>query len=122
MVTKINGLPTRGFWFSKDVKTVTVVSTGGDFIDDADGVNGVDSALEQVLEVLQTRATVIALSITNATTIQVIVDYANAFTAGLTEATSGSVEEEVSVAIDLIAGLSSTTVDTFDGFVGATSA
>ena len=125
MVTRVNGAPAQGFYFSKDVRTLTVVATGGDFVNDlqvkttdprqADVIN---STLEVVIEAIATRATVIGLTVVNATTAHVMVDYANAFTAGLTEATVGSVEEEISDLIDADARLSVSTVDTFDGFSG----
>ena len=129
MVVRTNGAPAQGFWFSADVRTLTIVSTNGDFLEDltvrttdpreADVVN---SGLEQLIEAVQTRCTVIALNVTNATTVQLIVDYANAFTAGNTETDSGTVEEEIGNAIDAISApvnLSSTTVDTFAGFAAA---
>jgi len=131
MVTRTNGAPRQGFWFSADVRVLTIVSTNGDFLTDltvtstdprqADVVN---SGLEQVIEAVQTRCTVIAMNVTNATTVQFIVDYANAFTAGNTETDSGSVEEEIANAIDAVSSpvdLSSTTLDTFGGFTGAAS-
>lgn len=122
MVTKVNGLPERGFWFSKDVKTLRIVATaGGDFVNDADGVNGVDSELEQVIEAIQTRATVIAVSIEAAGQLNVIVDYANAFTVGNSETTANSVEAELATAIDAIGDLATITVDTHDGFIASTS-
>lgn len=122
MVTKVNGLPERGFWFSKDVKTLRIVATaGGDFVNEADGVNGVDSELEQVIEAIQTRATVIAVSIEAAGQLNVIVDYANAFTVGNSETTANSVEAELATAIDAIGDLATITVDTHDGFIASTS-
>lgn len=122
MVTKVNGLPERGFWFSKDVKTLRIVATaGGDFVNDADGVNGVDSELEQVIEAIQTRATVIAVSIEAAGQLNVIVDYANAFTVGNSETTANSVEAELATAIDAVGDLATITVDTHDGFIASTS-
>lgn len=127
MVTRTNGAPAQGFYFSKDVRTVTVVATGGDFVNDltvaatgstdrqADVVN---STLEVVLEALATRGTVIGLTVVNATTCHVMLDYANAFTAGLTETDAGSVEAEIKGLIDADSRLSASTVDSFDGFAG----
>ena len=129
MVTRTNGAPEQGFWFSQDVRTIVITATNGDFLEDltvkttdpreADIPN---SGLEQLIEVVQTRATVIGLSVASATEVHLLVDYANAYTAGNTEADSGSVEEEIANAIDAIGSpvdLSSTTVDTFDGFAAA---
>lgn len=122
MVTKVNGLPQRGFWFSADVRTLRIVATaGGDFVNDADGVNGVDSELEQVIEAVQQYATVIGVSIEAAGVLNVIVDYANQFTAGNSETTAGSVELALAADIDAVGNLATITVDTHDGFVAGTS-
>ena len=122
MVDRVNGAPEQGVWFSKDVKFLTVTATGGAFLADLTAVGQADvvnSGLEQVLEAVATRGTVIGMSVADATTVHLMVDYANAFTAGNTEATGDSVEEEVAALINEIAGLSGATVDTFEGFTAA---
>ena len=130
MVVRTNGAPRQGVWFSADVRFVTITTDNSAWLADltvtttdprqADAVN---SGLEQTLEVLATRATVIGFTAIDADTLHVMLDYANAFTAGLTEGSSGSVEEEVGAAIDAITSpaFANTTVDTFDGFAAATN-
>ena len=130
MVTRVNGAPAQGFYFSKDVRTLTVVATNGDFVNDlqvkttdprqADVVN---SGLEQALEAIATRATIIGLTVVNATTFHVLVDYANAFTAGNTEADAGTVEAALAADINAITApinYANATVNTFAGFSGIT--
>jgi hypothetical protein len=125
MVTRINGAPDQGFYFSKDVRTLTIVATGGDFVNDLTVKTTqphqaavVNSTLEVTLEAVATRATVIGLTVVNATTCHVLVDYANAFTAGQTETDDPSVEKEIADLINLDSRLSATTLDTFSGFAG----
>ena len=126
MVTRINGAPEQGFYFSKDVRVITVDAvTGGDFVNDLTVKTTqphqaavVNSTLEVVLEAIATRATVIGLTVVDANTCHVMVDYANAFTAGLSETDAGSVEAEIAGLINADSRLSTATVDTFSGFAG----
>lgn len=120
MVTRVNGQPAQGIWVEKDVRIVTVTTDLSDWLADLLPGAGDNSGLEQVLEVLATRATILGVTAVDDDTLHVMLGYANAFTAGNTEATVGSVEEEVAAAIDAIAtpNFANTTVDTFDGFAG----
>ena len=123
MVTKVNGLPERGFWFSKDVATLNITTTGGDFVNDADGVNGVDSVLEQIIELVQARGTVIAISIAGAADLNLMVDYAQAFTVEANDPLGGgaanTVEADLETAINGLAGQSVAAVTVADGFTAA---
>lgn len=125
MVTRVHGAPRQGMWFSADVRVLTITATNGAFLADLTAadpdVDLPNSGLEQVLEAVATRATIIGLTVEDATTLHVMVDYANAFTAGNTEADADTIEEEVAAAINAIdapVDLSDATVDTFDGFAG----
>lgn len=118
MVDRINGAPQTGFWFSQDVRVVRVTATaGGDFINDVTN-EVVNSELEQVLEVLATRGTIIAVNPTAAGIVDVMLDYANAFTVGNTEATTGSVEEAIAADVDAIGNLATIAIAVFNGFQG----
>ncbi len=125
MVVRVNGGPEQGVWFGADIRFVTVTTDNSDWLAELlPSPAGVNSGLEQVLEVLATRATVIGFTAIDDDTLHVMLDYANAFTAGLTEGSSGSVEEEVGDAIDTISApqnFANTTIDTFDGFAAATN-
>lgn len=103
MVTRINGAPAQGVFFSKDVRFLSVTATNGDFLADlqvkttdprqADVIN---SGLEQALEAVATRGTIIGISVASATVVQVIVDYAQAYD-------DAAVVTEVQDLIDLVA-------------------
>jgi len=124
MVTRVNGGPEQGFYFSKDVRVLTITTDLSDWLADLLAPPaGVNSGLEQVLEAVATRATVIGVTAIDDDTLHVMVDYANAFTAGNTEMTANSIEAELAAAINAIAtpNFANTTVDTFDGFAGATN-
>ena len=124
MVTRVNGGPQQGIWVERDVKIVTVTTDLSDWLADLlDPPAGVNSGLEQVLEVLSTRGTIRGFTAIDDDTLHVMLGYANALTAGNTEATGGSVEAEIAAAINAIAtpNFANTTVDTFDGFAGATN-
>ena len=113
MVVKVNGLPAQGVWFSQDVAFGTLTVTGGDFVDDLAGTNGVDSNLEQVIELLEQYGTVIGISVTTAapTVLHFIVDYANSLVPDandpLGQGTANTVQADLVTAIDLLAGFSS---------------
>ena len=130
MVVRTNGAPRQGVWFSADVRVLTITTDNSAWLADLTVVTTdprqadvVNSGLEQVIEAVQTRCTVIGVTAIDADTLHLLVDYANAFTAGATEGDAGSVEEEVGDAIDAISSpaFANTTVDTFDGFAGATN-
>ena len=87
MVTRVNGAPRQGVWFSSDVAFISVTVTGTTtFLSDltitstdpreADVVN---SDLEQVIEVLSTRGTVIGMTVQTDLIAHFIVDYGQAF-------------------------------------------
>ena len=124
MVDRIKGGPDQGFWFSADVRVLTITTDNSDWLADLLAPPaGVNSGLEQVLEAVSVRATVIGVTAIDDDVLHVLVDYANAFTAGNTESDAGTIEEEVGDAIDAITSpaFANTTLDTFDGFAGATN-
>lgn len=119
MVERVHGNPQQGIWVERDVVIVTITSDNSDWVEQA----GPDGGLEQVLEVLATRGTILGVTAENADNLHVMLGYAGAFTPGNTEETVGSVEAEVAAAIDAITtpvNYANTTVDTFAGFAGVT--
>ena len=112
MVTKVNGLTQQGVWFSKDVAFGTLTVTGGDFVDDLAGTNGVDNNLDAVVELLEQYGTVIGLSVTTAapTVLHFIVDYANSLVPDandpLGQGVANTVQADLITAIDGLAGFS----------------
>lgn len=131
MVTRVHGHVQQGIWVEKDVKIVTIGATGATFLNDlaarvsgelsaGEEVEAVNSALEQVTELVAQRGTILGINVASDTSVVFMVGYANAFTVGNTQATSGSVEEAISVQVDAIVGLSSPTVAVAAGFAGAT--
>ena len=124
MVDRVKGGPAQGVWFSADVRIVTVTTDNSDWLADllADPA-GVNSGLEQTLEILAQRGTVIGVTAIDDDTLHVMMDYANAYTAGLTETDSGSVEEAIAADLDAVTSpaFANSTVDSFDGFAGATN-
>lgn len=99
MVTQVNGRTSAGLWFSADVRFATLTVTGGDFVNDEDGTNGVNNELDTVIEFLETRGSVIGLAVTGATIIEVIVDYAQSYD-------DAAVITELEALVDSIAGFS----------------
>lgn len=84
MIDRIQGAVREGFWFSADVlvTTLTVTNGGAGFLVDlaaAGTLAGVDSELEQVIEAIQTRGTVIGLHASGEAVLQVMLDYGQAF-------------------------------------------
>ena len=117
MVTRVNGGPAQGVWFSKDVRFINVTSTNGGTsflteLDDSPTAGGVNGKLEQAIEALKTRGTVIGLNVTGASTFSVIVDYAQAYD-------DAAVVTEVQALIDAIDGLSASGLAVTEGFGGA---
>lgn len=87
MVDRTNGAPRQGVWFSSDVRFVQLTVDTATFLADltvaATGTTArqddvPNSILEQVIEVLQTRGTVIGMSIETASIAQFMVDYGQA--------------------------------------------
>ena len=88
MVTRTNGAPRQGVWFSADVRLVTITVTNATFLADltvpagaatdrqADAVN---SSLEVCLEAIAARGNVIGLTVIDATNLVAMVDYAQAY-------------------------------------------
>jgi hypothetical protein len=112
MVTRVNGGPQQGFWFSKDVRVLTITTDLSDWLADLlPAPAGVNSGLEQVLEAVSQYGTVIGVTAIDDDTLHVMVDYANQFVAG----------NSLAADINAIAtpNFANTTVDTFDGFAGA---
>jgi hypothetical protein len=126
MVTRINGAPAQGVWFSADVAFLQVTVVGSTFLTDltvtttdprqADLVN---SDLEQVLEILAQRGTILGLNVDSDTVIQTMVDYGQAF---VDEGTTlgGQAAQDITTVleaeIDAIAGLSSAAIVISRGF------
>jgi hypothetical protein len=82
----------------------------------------IDSDLEQCLEILAQRGTVIGLSVASDTVIEVMVDYAQAFVSeGTTVGNQAGVDvtTDLETQIDAIAGLSSAAIVVNTGFAGA---
>lgn len=130
MVVRTNGAPRQGVWFSADVRFVQLTVTGGDFLGDLTVVTTdprqadvVDSGLEQVIEILQTRGTVIGLSVASATVSQFIVDYGQAIDplagSALGNQAQVDVEAELEAQIDAISGFSSAALVVEEGFAQA---
>jgi hypothetical protein len=130
MVTRINGAPRQGVWFSADVRFVSVTVTGSTtFLSDltvtstdprqADVVN---SDLEQVAEILSTRGTVIGLTVESDLIAHFMVDYAQAYDPDnvvLGGQAAQDVNAEVDAAIVAIgATVTSVVVATLAGFEG----
>ncbi len=119
MVERVHGAPKQGFYFSGNVKTLSVTATGGTFLTDltASGqADAVNSGLEQVIEAIQTRASVIAVSVASETVVHLMVDYANAF-----GATDDAIGLEIEALINAIAtpDLSAAAVVVNGGFATA---
>ena len=112
MVTRVNGSPQEGLWFSADVVFATVTVTGATFQTDVDTPT-VDSSLEVVIEALQQFGTVVGLRVTSETVCQVIVDYAQAYgTEGTTIGNQDGVDVTTLVEADINAnaGLSAAAI------------
>lgn len=112
MIDRINGKIVEGVWFSQDVVFATLTVTGLTALVDlaATGAAAVGSDLEQIVELLEQRGTVIGLHANGETTVQLILDYGQAF--GSSGSTVGNqsgtdVLTEVETQIDAISGLSS---------------
>ena len=111
MVTRVNGFPQEGVWFSSDVVFATLTVTGMTAQTDVDTPT-VNSSLEKVIEAVETRGTVIGLRVTSETVIELIIDYAQAYATSSTtigNQAATDVLTEVEALIDADAGLSSAT-------------
>jgi len=110
MVDRVKGGPKQGVWFSADVRFLALTVVGSTFTADlAADPAGVNSDLEQVLEAIATRGTVIGLTVASDTVVNVMVDYAQAYD-------DAAVVTEVEALIDAIAGLSGATFVVEAGF------
>jgi hypothetical protein len=119
MVERVHGAPKQGFYFSGGVKTLSVTATGATFLTDltaAGQADAVNSGLEQVIEAIQTRASVIGVSVASETVVHLMVDYANAF-----GATDDAIGLEIEALINAIAtpDLSAAAVVVNGGFATA---
>ena len=126
MVTRISGLPRQGLWFSSDIATVRIETTGGDFINDVNGVNPPQSnALEDILQILAQYGTIIGMSIESATVVHVMVDYAQPLISDDTiETALVSAIDNIDLSSESPSGpnLSNTDITIFDGFRGGNNA
>ncbi len=107
MVVRVKGAIRQGVWFSADVRFVQLTVDTTTFLTDlvadeteAQQLAGVNSILEQVVEVFSTRATVIGLSVETASIVQLMVDYGQAIDplAGVT--LGGQVAQDMDVEFD----------------------
>ena len=116
MVVRVNGSPQQGLWFEQDVRILQITTDASDWIEQA----GVDGGTEQVLELIAERCTILGVTFGSADDLWVMCGYANAYTVGNTQATSGSVEEALAAGINLIAtpNYANTTVAVLAGFSG----
>lgn len=80
MVDRIKGGPAEGVWFSADVVFATLTVTNATFdVDIGADPAGVGSSLEVVVEAVETRGTVIALRVTSATVVELMIDFGQAY-------------------------------------------
>ena len=131
MVTRINGAPRQGVWFSADVAFVQLTCASTTYLTDltvtttdprqADLVN---SDLEVALEVLSQRGTVIGLNVTSDTVIEVMVDYGQAIVplagSALGNQTAQDIEAELEAAIIADSGATTASLVVSAGFGIAT--
>ena len=123
MVDRVNGAANQGVWVEQDVRFLQITSDLSDWVEQTAPVAGVLGGTQQVLNAIEQRCTVLGVTYGSADDLWVMVGYANAFTAGNTEATANSVEAELAADIDAITApinYANTTVDTFAGFSGIT--
>lgn len=134
MVTRTNGAPRQGVWFSADVRLVSVTVDTTTFLTDltvaATGTTDrqadvPNSVLEQVIEVLQTRGTVVGMTVETASIAHFMVDYGQAIDplagSSLGNQTAQNIEAELEnaiIAIDAPANVTTCAVAVFDGFQG----
>ena len=129
MVTRVNGAPLQGVWFSKDVRFIAVTCTNGGTsflteLGDSPTAGGVNGKLEQAIEAIETRGTVIGLNVSGANTFDVIVDYAQAYDGATTALGQGTLTDaaviaEVEALIDGITDLSVSGLTVQTGFAAA---
>ncbi len=129
MATRIHGAPVQGFWFSADILVVFLDITNGTFLTDLTvtstnprQADAPGSGLEQVVEIMQRRSTIIGMNVTAEKTIEFLIGYGHGFTVGNTQDTVGSLEEEIADAISAIdtpTDLNGPEIVVFDGFAGA---
>jgi hypothetical protein len=129
MVTRLAGAPRQGYWFGSDIRVLFLDITNAEFLADLTVTSTdprqddvVNSGLEQVIEVVQSRCTIIAMNVTGTKTVEFLIDYGAAFTVGNTQDTSGSVEEELAAAISAIdtpQDLNGPEIQVFASFAGA---
>jgi len=125
MVTRVNGAPTQGVWFSANVRFLDLTVTNGDFLNDltVPGTAPVpNSTLEVVLEAIATRGTIIGVTVIDIDDVNVMVDYAQAYD-------DAAVVAEVTALIDAfdgatpgldVADLTASAFVVESGFAGAT--
>ena len=129
MVTRINGAPRQGVWFSADVRFVSVTINTGTVDFEADltvtatdprQADVVNSDLEQVIEILQTRGTVIGMTVAaGGQSANFMVDYAQALdpdSVTLGNQSAVDVTAEIEAAIEAKANVTAATVAVQQGF------
>jgi len=114
MVDRINGGPLQGVWVERDVRVLGVATTNGGTsflteLEDSPTGNNVNGKLEQAIEAIETRGTVLGLTVVDLENFNVIVGYAQAFD-------DAAVVTEVEALIDAIADLSASTITVESGF------
>lgn len=115
MVARVNGAPKEGVWVERNVKFLQITVTGMTAATDiANEV--VNSGLEQVLEAVATRGTLLGLSVASETVIHVMLGYAGAH-----DTTDDAIGLELEAAINAVAtpDLSAAAVVVADGFAAA---
>ncbi len=130
MVVRVNGAPRQGLWFSAGVRVVTITVDNSAWLADLTVVSTdprqadvINSGLEQTLEVLATRGTVIGFTAVDADDLHVMVDYGQAYdpdSVTLGNQVAQDIDAEITAAINAITSpaFANATVDVFDGFTG----
>ena len=115
MVSRVNGAPAQGVYFSKDVRFLLVDTDNTTFLTDltvAGTADVVNSNLEITLEQVATRGTIIGVSVVDGGNVQVIVDYAQAYD-------DAAVEAAVEAAVIAATAATTCAITVFEGFAGA---
>lgn len=132
MVTRINGAPAQGVFFSKDVRFVSVtIDTGTTaFLTDltvtttsprqADAPN---SDLEQIVEIMSQRGSVIGMTVASDSVVHFMVDYGQAIDPLAGTAIGGQTAQGVGAALELeieaLATVTAATIAVQQGFAPA---
>lgn len=120
-VSRVHGYIQQGVWFSKDIRFVEVSATGATFLTDlvtdnsvsAQMTEAVNSGLEQVVELMEQRGTVLGISVVDATHVWLMVGYASGAFDDATVITA------LEAQVNAISGYSAAAVTVETGFAGA---